>query len=79
MSKPFEIDEDRVRRLGFEEVVYGAAKSLSLLVKLLEEYQSKDQNVLVTKLQEEKGLGLLQRFEGAFFEAESRHFHPLPY
>ena len=55
MNKPFNIDENRKQRLGFDEVIYGASKSVPLLSELLKEYTENNENVLVTKLQTKKG------------------------
>ncbi|NNE76666.1 MAG: 1-(5-phosphoribosyl)-5-amino-4-imidazole-carboxylate carboxylase, partial [Pricia sp.] len=54
MDKPFNIDVNRKQRLGFDEVIYGASKSVFLLLELLEEYEKRNENVLVTKLQRKK-------------------------
>ena len=74
MSKKFLIDEDRKARLGFEEVVFGAAKSLDLLLELMRAYTLKKQNVLVTKLQKEKATVLLKNYKAAFYDEESEIF-----
>ena len=66
MSKRFIIDQDRKRRLGFDEVVFGASKSVALLRELLETYARDKQNVLVSKLQPEKAR-LLQEKVYRFF------------
>lgn len=41
MDKTFIIDEDRKRRLGFDEVIFGASKSVALLTDILNEYTAK--------------------------------------
>ncbi|WP_216362762.1 hypothetical protein [Formosa algae] len=41
MDKTFIIDEDRKQRLGFEEVIYGASKSVTLLSELVKDYSEK--------------------------------------
>ncbi len=74
MNKTFIIDEDRKRRLGFEEVIFGASKSVALLSDLLKDYVEKDKNVLITKLQAEKAKHLLEDFNTAFYDAESEIF-----
>ncbi len=74
MSKPFTIDFDRKRRLGFDEVIYGKAKSTPVLLALLQEYVKKDQNVLVTRLQNKKAKVLLKKYKSAFFDKESGIF-----
>ena len=71
MNKRFNIDHARKERLGFDEVIYGAAKSVSLMTELLNEYVEKDQNVLVTKLQLEKAAVLMESFPSAFYDEAS--------
>ena len=74
MNKRFNIDHSRKERLGFDEVIFGASKSISLMMELLNEYTSKNQNVLVTKLQEEKAMVLMETFPEAFFDEASEIF-----
>ncbi len=70
----FNLDHDRGDRLGFPEVVYGAAKPVELLANILSEYQAKGQNALITKLQSDKGEALLKQFPEAFFDCTSGCF-----
>ena len=74
MDKAFIIDEDRKRRLGFEEVIFGASKSVALLSDLLKDYVEKNKNVLITKLQAKKAKVLLETFRTAFYDEESEIF-----
>jgi len=74
MNKPFNIDKNRMHRLGFDEVIYGASKSVPLLSELLKEYTKNSENVLVTKLQKKKANALLKEFEKAFYDVESGIF-----
>jgi len=74
MTKRFNIDYSRKERLGFDEVIFGASKSVDLLIELLNEYTEKDQNVLITKLQSEKGLTLLESFKSGFYDEASQIF-----
>jgi len=74
MDKAFIIDEDRKRRLGFEEVIFGASKSVALLSDLLKDYVKKDKNVLITKLQKNKATELLKIYKTAFYDDESEVF-----
>lgn len=71
MNKAFNIDESRKQRLGFDEVIYGASKSVPLLLELLKEYTKNSENVLVTKLQKKKAKALLKEFKNAFYDVES--------
>ncbi len=74
MSKRFNIDHARKERLGFDEVIFGASKSISLLVELLDDYSEKNQNVLITKLQAEKASILLESFKTGFYDEASQIF-----
>lgn len=78
MNKPFNIDENRKQRLGFDEVIYGASKSVPLLSELLKEYTENNENVLVTKLQQKKAKALLKKYKTAFYDLESRIFMLTP-
>jgi NCAIR mutase (PurE)-related protein len=74
MDKTFIIDEDRKQRLGFDEVIFGASKSVALLTDILKAYSNKNENVLITKLQEEKAVALLELYKNAFYDTESGIF-----
>jgi NCAIR mutase (PurE)-related protein len=79
MSNKHNLDLDRSDRLGFPEVIYGAGKPVSTLVSIIEEYQSRDQNALITKLQADKGEALLGQFPESFFDRESGIFILSPF
>ncbi len=78
MDKSFNIDDNRRQRLGFDEVIYGASKSVSLLSELLKEYTKRNENVLVTKLQRKKAKALLKKNKTAFYDVESGIFMLTP-
>lgn len=78
MNKPYNIDENRKQRLGFDEVIYGASKSVPLLLELLKDYTKRNENVLVTKLQKKKAKALLKEFKKAFYDLESGIFMLTP-
>lgn len=74
MAKRFNIDYSRKDRLGFDEVIFGASKSLEVIIELLNDYVEKQQNVLITKLQSEKAAVLLQSYAGSFYDPASQVF-----
>ena len=74
MSESFELDFDRKRRLGFPEAIFGASKTLAVLIEILQVYRNREENALATKVQPEKGRELLQRFPGSFYEELSGVF-----
>lgn len=67
----FHIDQDRSRRLGFPEIVYGASKSLAALQAILQDYHARGADALVTKLQPEKAKELMLLFPKALYDPES--------
>ena len=74
MTKKFNIDSDRKSRVGFDEVIYGASKSVGLLRELLDNYTQKKENVLVTKILKDKADQLLPTFHNAFYDEDSQIF-----
>jgi len=78
MHKDFNIDYDRKNRLGFDEVIFGSSKDVELLIELLKEYESKKQNVLITKLQKEKADILKKHFDSTFYDSSSQIFTLYP-
>lgn len=68
------LDLARTDRLGFPEVVYGASKTISTLISIIEVYKNKNQNVLITRLQSDKGVALSERFEGSFYNNDCSLF-----
>lgn len=68
MSESFELDFNRSERLGFPEVIYGASKSLPVLIEILQSYQSKGLNALATKVQPDKGEALKSQFKGSLYD-----------
>lgn len=70
----YNIDDDREKRIGFPEVVYGESKSIADLLRILAHFVSKESNVLVTKLQEEKAALLTKEYPNAFYDAVSGIF-----
>lgn len=67
----FHIDQDRSRRLGFPEIVYGASKSIAALTAILQDYQGRGADALVTKLQPEKAKELVPHYPKALYDPES--------
>ncbi len=62
------IDFHRKLRINLEEVIFGKNKSKEELYEIINEFRKNSHNVLVTKLQEEKGEFLKEKFpEGKFF------------
>jgi len=75
----FNIDHQRQHRLGFPEIIFGATKSTAVLQQILQAYQERGENALITKLQEEKARQLFKDFPEAFYDEVSGIFmlHPI--
>lgn len=78
--KAFNIDHQRRDRLGFPEVVFGEPKSTEVLVAILEDYQAKQGNALVTRVSAAKAAELESFFPKAFYDKGSGIFmlQPIP-
>ena len=68
------LDTSRERRTAIPEVVYGAGKSRDQLVEILTHFAELGRPLLVTKLDEERGLALTGLFPMAGYD---RHSHLL--
>jgi NCAIR mutase (PurE)-related protein len=62
----FNIDGDRSRRLGFPEIIYGASKSIEVLIEILKHYEKLGEPAFITKLQEVKMQVLQKHYPDAF-------------
>ncbi len=63
------IDYHRKLRIGLEEVIFGKNKNIEELIDIVENLTENSHNVLITKLQKEKGIILKEKFKnGEFFE-----------
>lgn len=70
----FNIDHGRTERVGFPEIIYGRSKSADVVKKILENYQDKGSNALITKLQKEKAQEVLEEYPQAFYDEVSEVF-----
>ncbi len=70
----FNIDHDRPSRVGFPEIIYGRSKDVASINNILREYQGKEQNAMVTKLQSPKAEQLAADFPGSFYDPVSEIF-----
>lgn len=68
------IDLDRLKRVGFPEIIYGASKSVEVLIDILDFYQKSGERAFITKLQEDKAIQLLNHCPGAFYDPLSGVF-----
>src|SRR3954447_6255385 len=66
------VDHHRELRQGFPEVVFGGAKTVAQVEKIVASLLSQGNNVLVTRLDQEKGLLLREHFPAGRYDAEAR-------
>ena len=66
------VDHHRGLRLGFPEVILGESKSVGQMEKIISALLDKGNNVLVTRLAEEKALKIRQSFPSASYHADAR-------
>ena len=74
MSKNFNIDHKRSERTGFQEIVFGASKSVDQISAIINEFKENNHHILVTKVQYKKAKKLLQDYPGSFYDELSQIF-----
>lgn len=72
MSKNFRIDYEREGRIGFQEVIFGASKSLDQLEAIVRDFRANKKNALITRVQQEKAEWLSQEFKPNFYDEVSQ-------
>ncbi len=70
----FNIDHEREDRLGFPEIVFGTSKSTEDLILIINDYISRNKNILITKLQKKKAKRLLRHYPNSFYDTLSGIF-----
>ena len=68
MTKNFRIDYQREERIGFQEVVFGASKTIDQLDAIIRDYQDNHKNTLVTRVQNKKAEILCKSFNPNFYD-----------
>jgi NCAIR mutase (PurE)-related protein len=66
------IDHHRELRQGFPEVVFGESKSAEQIVHIVSALAARGNNILVTRLSEEKSLPVSRAFPAAVYHGEAR-------
>jgi len=74
MSKHFNIDHNRSKRTGFQEIVFGASKSVEQLSAITKDFKENNKCVLITKLQAKKAKTLGSEFPDSFYDEISKIF-----
>jgi NCAIR mutase (PurE)-related protein len=72
MSKHFNIDHKRSERVGFQEIVFGASKSVDQLKKIINDFLENNKSVLCTKVQKKKAKVLTTEFNKSFYDQVSK-------
>jgi len=62
------IDFAREDRLGFPEFVFGEAKTLDQITRILASFETRGKSCLITRLQKEKGDALTEAFSGSTYD-----------
>jgi len=66
------VDHHRSLRQGFPEVIFGANKSVEQIKRIIDALLARGNNILATRLEEEKALQLLKSFPAAVWHPEAR-------
>ena len=74
MSKNFNIDHKRKERTGFQEIVFGASKTVDQISAIVNDFRNNNHNVLVTKVQNKKAEKLQAEFPESFYDVISQIF-----
>jgi len=72
VSKNFKIDYQREERIGFQEVVFGASKSIEQLDAIIKDFKSNKKSCLITRVQPEKADLLCQEFKPNHYDKASQ-------
>ncbi len=68
------VDHDRLERNGASEVVFGQGKSVSQLLDIVRSLRQAGQDVLVTRIDEEKAVQLAAKFPSGTYNQNARTF-----
>lgn len=66
------VDHDRLERNGAAEVIFGLGKTVEQLKDIITSLSNKGQDVLVTRVSEEKASQLVESFQSAVYEKSAR-------
>ncbi|MDA3872481.1 MAG: nickel pincer cofactor biosynthesis protein LarB [Kiritimatiellae bacterium] len=78
-SQPdFEFDFSRRERLGFPEIVYGEAKSIDQLQRIVSQCREREHPVLISRCQPEKAMALEGMLEGGHYDPVARTWIWMP-
>jgi len=66
------IDHHRTLRKGFPEVIFGQGKDVEQVIKIMERMVEAHEDILVTRIEEEKAKTVVQRFPQASYNQRAR-------
>lgn len=66
------VDHHRALRQGFPEVIFGESKSVGQMEQIIIALLARGNNVLATRVDNEKGMALMHKFPQARYHSESR-------
>jgi NCAIR mutase (PurE)-related protein len=66
------IDHHRPLRKGFPEVIFGEGKDTEQVIKIMERMVEAHENILVTRIEEEKAMAVLQQFPQAAYHRRAK-------
>ena len=72
VSRNFRIDYPREERIGFQEVIFGASKTLEQLEAIIRDFQENKKSALITRVQEEKAEVICREFTPSFYDPTSK-------
>ncbi|MBM7572635.1 nickel pincer cofactor biosynthesis protein LarB [Aquibacillus albus] len=66
------IDYHRTKRTGFPEVIYGEGKTADQIISIMKAIQQNNNNVLATRVSEDKAEVIVEQFPEAQYDSRSR-------
>ncbi len=66
------VDHHRKKRQGFPEVIYGEGKSVDQITTIIEAIRAKENDILVTRISQEKADGILQKHPELSYDQVAR-------
>ncbi len=66
------IDHHRSLRRGLSEVIFGEGKDLADILAIMDRMVEKEENIMVTRLSEEKARKIKEKYPGSEYHAKSR-------
>ena len=81
INKEFNLDIERIERLGMVEAIWGENKSFQQINGILEKFQESSQLALVTRVDSKKASKIIESFKNAQYHSKAQCLtlgEPLP-